>query len=523
MGLIINMPLSSLRKTINISDQIDAYDEREIPPERQEPPAARPGDLTYVHSVFYDPSRFETFPNRLLAQVRDAFPDQPLWQPEAVHPASLHGRMAVFSSLQTEKFLRDGYVAEIEPATFKGGKAPKRSLASQLAWDAFLVNASFAEAIADAVRKCRDQPGLDLVFRDPIVGAVAPIVGRLDKGNPKIDPTVLCRQGNLLVGPRAILQLPRADQQPVVAYPAEPATLNSISKSGRELYSLWTSDSRIAIRRRVLKEVRSWLAHPDPDFDPEAALLWMLQTVAVLRIQATDWKGRERRSYVLSQPARVADGDPAQRTKSQDDQIEFAKLVDGLRDGRNDVCPIEIRRVPVTARADVISMLAGGIGLEDEAIWRDDLVHRDNLARQDLGSLAAWIGRLKRFHYATLNTGLAQLIEEIVTDSPNTLLELDLTGDDWSGARLVRSQLPDHIWRTLFEAVLYNDRGLTEFEVRYEWNDVPTEPAVIVPPEAGKDNAVITIAGPLLDLAPARRAWWRQQVGQFRAGGTLTI
>ncbi|WP_371420451.1 hypothetical protein [Tardiphaga sp.] len=517
------MPLSSLRKAASISDEIDTYDEREIPPELQEPPEARPGDVNYVHSVFYDPSRFETFPDRLLGQVRDAFPGQPLWRPEAVHPASLHGRMVVYSSLQTEKFVRDGYVAELEPPTFKGGKAPKRSPASQLAWDAFLVNASFAEAIADAIHKCHDQYGLDLVFKNPVVSALAPIVGKFAKGKPKIAPTVLCSHGKLLVGPRAILALPRANRQAVIAYPAEPTTVSTISKSGRELYSLWTSDSRIAIRRRVLKEIRSWLAHPNPDFDPEGALLWALQTVAILRVQATDWKGRERRSYVLSQRARVADGDPEQRTKSQDDQIEFAKLVDGLRGRRNDVCPIDIRRAPVTARADVISMMAGGIGLEDEAIWQDDLVHRDNLARQNLGSLAAWIGQLKRFHCATLSTGLARLIEEIVTDSPNTLLELDLTGDDWSGVNLVRAQLPDLIWRTLFEALLYNDRGVTEIEVRYEWNDVPTEPAVIVPPRAGLDADVITIAGPLLDLSPARRAWWRQQVAQFRAIGSLTV
>lgn len=516
------MPLSSLRKAADESNEMERYeDDQDIPPHLVEPPPARPGDLNYVHSVFYDPQRFETFPERLLTQVRAAFPNQPLWQPEAVHAASLHGRMKVFSSLQTEKFLRDGYVAEIEPATFKSGKAPKRSLTSQKAWDAFLVNASFAEAIAEAIRRSRGGHRPDYVFQDPIKSALAPIVGKVDRGNPAIDPTVLCRQGSLLLAPLAILTAPLADNASVIAYPAEPTTVNTVSKSGRELYSLWTSDSRDAIRRRVIMEVQSWVAHPEPDFDPEAALLWVLQTVAILRVQATDWKGRERRSYVVRDPDSRVVG--AWLSRAQDDQIEFASLLDGLRGGNDEVCPLEIRRAPVTAQADVIAALAGGIGLEDEAIWRDDFVHRDNLARQDLGSLAAWIGQLKRFHHATLSVALARLIEEIVTDSPTTLLELDRTGDDWSGARLVRAQLPDHIWTTLFNAVLHTDRGETEVEVRYKWNDVPTERAVIVPPNAGDDDTVITIAGPLLDLGPARRAWWRQQVGQFRATGSLTI
>jgi hypothetical protein len=516
------MPLSSLRKTTKEPNQMEIYDDdRDIPAHLLPPPAARPGDRNYLHSVFYDARRFETFPDRLMAQVRAAFPDQPLWQNEAVHASSLHGRMHVYSSLHTEKFRRDGYVAEIEPATYKGGKAPRRSPVSQDAWDAFLVNASFAEAIADAIRRCRDEHRLDVVFRDPIASAVAPIVGKLDRDNPAIDPTVLCHQGALLLGPGAILTTPCADHPPVIAYPAEPTTVSTTSKSGRELYSLWTSDSRLTIRQRVLEEVQAWIVHPDPDFDPEAALLWALQTVAILRVQATDWKGRERRDYVSRDPDSRAIG--AWRSKAQDDQVEFTKLLDGLRDGNDDVCPIEIRRAPVTARADVISALAGGVGLEDEAIWRDDSVHRDNLARQDLGSLAAWVGGLKRFHRATLTVALAQLIEEIVTDTPTTLQELEMTGDDWSGARLVRVQLPDHVWQVLFEAVLYGEHGQTEIEVLYEWNDVPTEPAVIVAPGAGHDDRVITIVGPLLDLTPARRAWWRQQVGQFRATGSLTI
>jgi hypothetical protein len=458
----------------------------------------------------------------LLAQVRIAFPDQPLWQTEPVHGASLHGRMHVYSSLQTAQFVRDGYVAEIEPAQFKSGKAQKRSPVSQQAWNAFLVNASFAEAIAEAIRIRRNEDRLDLVFRDPMASAVAAIVGKVEKGNPDIDPTVLCLQGNLLVAPGAVLAAPRADHPPIIAYPAEPTTLNTISTSGRELYPLWTSDSRKTIRKRVLEEVQAWIAHPDLDFDPEAALLWVLQTVAVLRVQATDWKGRERRNYVSRDPDPRVIG--AWRSRAQDDQMEFARLLDGLRDGNDDVCPIEIKRAPVSARADVISALAGGIGLEDEAIWRDDLVHRDNLARQDLGSLAAWIGRLKRYHRATLSVPLARLIEEIVTDSPTTLLELEMSGDDWSGARLVRAQLPDQIWRELFAAALYADRGQTEVEVQYEWNDMPTEQAAIVPPAPGQgDDKVIRIAGPLLDLSPSRRAWWRQQVGQFRARGSLTI
>lgn len=526
------MSFSELRKAAAKAGhyEMDTVDLRDVPPEFELPPDPVLGDRNYVYSVFYDPHRFDEFPERLMREVRDRFPQLPNWQAEPVHIDSLHGRMAAYSQSHTDRFLQFGYVAEIERPIFGSCKAPKRSAASQEAWDAFMVNASFAEAIADAIRKCRDKFKLKLVFRDPIADALAPTVGKvakkLSKAAKKRAPatTILCKSGKLLVPPRDLLAQPRYSRDAVVAYPAEPVTINTVSKTGRErgLYSRWTSDTRIRIRQRVLKEVRAWYLRPEADSSPEAFLLWALQTVAILRVQATDWKARERPSYVLSEAPLCADEAPA-RTKARDDEIEFTKILDGLRGKRTDLVPIQIRRVPVTARTDVISMLAGGIGLEDEAIWRDDHVLRDNLARQDLGSLAEWTGRLKRFHRATLSPALARLIEEILTDTPATLQELEMTGDDWSGPRLIRAQFPDNVWRALVDAALYCERGETDVDVRYNWNDDPTRPAVIVPVDGEDNEAKVVIAGPLLDLSAPRRAWWQQQVEQFRKTGSLTI
>ncbi|MGY3602767.1 MULTISPECIES: hypothetical protein [unclassified Bradyrhizobium] len=518
------MPFAELRKAAATveNNEVDVGEVRDIPPEFDLPRDPVPGDEAYVHSVFYDPRRFETFPDRLLQRVRNEFPKQPLWQAEPVHAASLHGRMAAYSWSHTEKFLRFGYVAELEPPVFRSGPSPKRSLRSQEAWNAFLVNASFAEAIADALRECRADYRLDWIFRYPHANALGPIVGKVDDGfrrardpddqgrAPEPGTTILCKQGTLLVAPRAILGERRNGLPVVIAYPADPVTLNTASKDGRALYSDWTSDTRREILDRVEREIRAWC---DVGFNPEAFLLWALQTVAILRVQATDWKGRERRAYVQ--------GDA--HAKRLDDEAELRlKLTEsGLE--QNDTCPIEMRRVPVAARADVISMLAGGIGLEDEAIWRDDHVHRDNFARQNLGNLAEWIGRLKRFHRATLSPSLARLIEEILTDTPDSLQELERTWDDWSGPRLIRAQFPDNVWQALVDATLYGGRGEIDVEVRYNWNDDPTQPAMIVPIE-GDDNAEeIVVAGPLLDLNAPRRAWWLQQVEQFRQNGSLTI
>ncbi|WP_420967121.1 hypothetical protein [Bradyrhizobium sp. B120] len=515
------MPFSELRRRAVATEDADVNsdDLRVIPPEFMLPSAPGPGDREYIHSVFYDTRRFETFPDPLLQQVRDEFPEQPLWQPEPVHAASLHGRMAAYGPSHIEKFLQFGYVAELEPPVYRSGRFPKRSPRSQMAWNAFRVNASFAEAIADAIRECRDHYKLDWVFHHPHITALAPIVGRVDDSFRKKDPdeiapepgtTILCRQGTLLVAPRAILRTRRNGRPPVIAYPADPVTLNTASTTGRAQYSNWTRDGRKDILNRVQQEIHAWCA---AGFNPEAFLLWILQTVAVLRIQATDCKGRERPSYVR--------GDV--HAKREDDQAEFRlKLGEsGLEKG--DACPIEMRRAPVTAQADVISMLAGGIGLEDEAIWRDNDVLRDNLARQDLGSLAGWIGRLKRFHRETFSPWHARLIEEILTDTPNILQELEMTRDDWSGPRLVRAQFPDDVWQGLVDTALYGERGETDVEVSYNWNGDPIQQATILSLEGDGNDARIVISGPLLDLSAPRRAWWREQLEQFRQSGSLTI
>ncbi|MBB2738358.1 MULTISPECIES: hypothetical protein [Bradyrhizobium] len=516
------MPFSELRKAAaSVEDHaVEEVELRPIPPEFEGPRVPAPRDPDYVHSVFYDPQRFETFPDRLLEKVRREFPGQPLWQPEPVHVASLHGWMATYSWSHTEKFLRDGYVAELEAPRFKSGPDQTRSLRSKQAWDAFLVNASFTEAIADALWECRPHYRLNWVFGYPHTNALAPIVGKVDdtyRRTRAVDDlvdtepgtTILCKKGTLLVGPRAILNRRRNGSPTAIAYPADPVTLTTAS-NGRSLYSGWTSNTRREILKRVKQEVRAWC---EAGFNPEAFLIWVLQTVAILRVQATDWKGRERPAYVQ--------GDADAKRRDDAAELDLKLTESGLQ--RGDDCPIEVRRAPVTARADVISMLAGGIGLEDEAIWRDNEVLRANLARQDIGSLAAWIGRLKRFHRETLSPWHARLIEEILTDTPVSLNELEMTGDDWSAPHLIRAQFPDDVWRGLVDAALYSERGETDVEVSYDWNDDPLQQAAILLNEGERNEEKVAITGPLLDLSARRRGWWSEQLEEFRQAGSLTI
>lgn len=504
------MPFADLRMP-NPPDEdheIDPRELRDIPPGWARIPG--PGDRDYIHSVFYDPRRFEIFPERLLQEVRDEFPEQPLWQTEPVHAASLRGRMAAYSPAAHRKFLRFGYVAELEEPVFGSGRFPKRSLTSKAAWNAFYVNASFAEGIADALRKCRDDYPIDWVFRDPHANALAPIVGLADENAATRGTTVLCSHGSLLVAPRAILNELRNGHAPVVGYSADAVTLNTASTRGRAGYSDWSNNTRREILHRLEDEVRAWC---NAGFNPEAFLLWALQTVAILRVQATDWKARERPAYIL--------GDADAKRRDVQAELDLKLTESGLE--RGDDCPIEMRRAPVTARADVISMLAGGIGLEDEAIWRDDEVLRANLARQEIGSLAEWIGCLKRSHRATLSPWYARLIEQIVTDTPTTLLELEMTGDDESALHLIRAQFPDDVWRGLVDAALYTERGETDVEVTYDWNNDPLQHAAILPNEGDGNEGRVIITGPLLDLSAPRRTWWHEQLRQFRQTGSLTI
>lgn len=505
------MPFSEHRRdAAPLEDyEADAVELRDIPPGWDLPPSPGPRKADYVHSVFYDPQRFETFPDRLLQQVRGEFPDLPLWQTEAVHAASLRGRMAAYSPAAHRKFLRFGYVAELEQAVFGSGKFPKRSLTSQAAWNAFFVNASFAEGIADALRKCRDDYPINWVFRDPHANALVPIVGLADENAPTRGTTMLCGHGNLLLAPRAILN-ERRNGDPVIGYSADAVTLKTASTRGRAGYGDWSSDTRREILDRLEYEVRAWC---NAGLNPEAFLLWVLQTVAILRVQATDFKGRERPAYIL--------GDADAKRRDVEAELDLKLTESGLEQG--DDCPIEMRRPPVTARADVISMLAGGIGLEEEAIWRDDEVLRANLARQEIGSLAEWIGRLKRFHRETLSPWHARLIEEILTDTPVTLNELEMTGDDWSAPRLIRAQFPDDVWQGLVDAALYTERGETDVEVSYNWNDDPLQQAAILLNQGERNEERMILTGPLLDLSAARRTWWHGQLEQFRRTGSLTI
>jgi hypothetical protein len=485
----------------------------------------------YVPSVFYDQERFssEADLERLRRALGLKFPKQKDWVFEPARAASLDGRMKLVSVSHTNHFLQYGYVAEIMLPAFKSGPAPARSIRSQQAWDAFLVNTVIAEAIVNA---CGELPEFRqrMIFKNPERGVLAPIVGKRFENDEPRGTTVLYHQKGMLFAPRGILTKPLAKGEQRTAYPADPVTTNTASTSGRAALELWTSDSRLRIRQRVKKEILAWSRLAEGPDVIDAHLMCIAQTLGVLRVQATEWKSRERRSYVLSEASTLASAQTNLRMKEDDVQEEFRKIMSDLKDGLNSFVAPTINRPPISARGDVISRLAGGIGLEDEAIWRDDQLHRDSLARYELGYLAQWVGELKRFHRATLNESLARLIDEIVSGVPDTLHELELTDDDWSGPWLIRAQFPVAIWEAMLDAIK-GPNSAGKVEVRYLWNKNPVEPMRILQKDddeyrddelATLEDDTVVIAGPLLDLSAQRRAWWKDQAELFRPTHSLT-
>ncbi|MGY4329437.1 hypothetical protein ACVWWG_003854 [Bradyrhizobium sp. LB7.2] len=496
---------------LEASEDADYVDGPDIPAHLDEQAPPQPWDDGYTHAVFFDPDRFPTDAERdeLLERVRRQFPENLRWSLEPVSALTLHGRMHIYSAYHTSHFQQNGYIAEIEPARFKSGPRARRSLRSQQAWDAFYANCTIAEAVTDAWQKLPAVLRENAVFEYPLVDAVAPIIGRFDDNDQAPGASVLYNYHGMLVAPRRLLAGRREGGEPWIAYPAEPVTVKTAFANGRRVLNAWTSDDRRRIRQRVYKEIRAWSELQGDRFRIDAILLWIVQTLAILRVQATEWKLRENPSYVRSGTREFEGDEHAFPSKAEFLREEFRSLTDGLRGELPNFCAPTIKRPPVTARADVISLLAGGIGLEDEAIWRDDRIQRDNLARQELGYVASWIGELKRFHRATLTAGIAQLIEQVVNDEGVSLQELEMA-DDRSGPCLIKAQFPVAVWRQMLDLAIETLQNSDRVEIQYRWNDIPTDPIVVL-----RDDDVIIIVGPLLDLSAERRAGWAARADEL--------
>lgn len=476
----------------------------------QEPRLPQPNEPDYGHSVFFDATRFPTAAEQdaLLERVRGQFPANLQWVPSPATAATLHGRMHLYSAYHTQKFERDGYVAEIERPRFKSGPAA-RSIRSQQAWDAFFATAVIAEAIVDASRKLPLARRRNLIFADPLMDALTPIVGKTHKEDDTPGVNVLCLHEDLLVALRSF-------NRPSVVYPADPVTCKTAFKNGRSRLSSLYSHDRRTIRRRIDAEIVAWSNHLEDAFSIDGLVLWIAQSLAVLRLQATEWKFRERPTYVKSGTREFANDPGAAATKDADVQAEFAGILDGLHRPKNFVAPT-IQRLFGYARTDVISVLAGGTGLEDENIWRDQDVARQAWSRSLLVHVAGWISELKRLHRATLTLPMAELMREIATGD---LFELNELSDDsdLSALALVKAQFPNAIWTEMLDIAVDLLNHVDAIEVRYRWNDNPIDPVRVERVE----NSIVVV-GPLLDLTAPKHDFWAGRAEQFREHGNLTI
>lgn len=507
MGLA---PLRAIAATFDNDETDNEYDGPDIPAHLDEPPPLQPWDADYTHCVFFDPDRFPTDAERdeLLARVRRQFPEHLRWCLDPVSAAALHGRMNIYSAYHTRVFQQNGYVAEIEPPRFESGP-PARSIRSQEAWDAFVVNAVIMEAIIDACRKLPPERQRNLVFRNALRDALTPICGLMDNADQTRGRNVLCDLGGLLVAPRSF------DRKQTV-FPADPVTWKWALKAGRTRFASFHAPTRRAIRRRADLEIRAWSELLEDDFNIDGLILWSTQNLALLRLQATEWKFRERPGYVKSGTALFAGHPDARATKRDYSTEHLQHIQNDLWVGGNYLAPAVTR--PFTSVLDDIrSILAGGIGLEDETIWRDDLTLRQSYSSGSLEAVAGWVSKLKRMHHATLTESMAILIQEVVTDELDHLAELT-DKDGQSALRLVRSQFPDAIWREILSIAINAPDHINAFEIRYRWNDNPTDPIALE-----RDGDAIVIVGPMIDLRTHDHALWGRRAEIFRDRGSLTI
>jgi hypothetical protein len=490
------------------SSEPDGY---EVLQSAVEPPEPQLGEPNYVHSIFYDAARFptESHQHAVLETVRNRFPDLD-WVMSPSTVPRLHMDMPLFAESHARQFENDGFVAELERPRPKSG--PRQRLQrGQQAWDAFLANVVIADAIAYV---CRKRPAVrrgNVIFPRPMNSAFIPMLGKSTKADKAIGTSILVADGEFLTAARTF-------SRNGIGYPAQPVTYNSALKDGRAAFGAWTSDTRRAVRRRVELELQAWADHLGDQFSADGLILWAAQTLGLLRIQATEWKFRERVDYVLSgAPAFLRNGlAHATRQEYSDDQMqEMTAEIEATLNAAQ-FAPA-LRRPADSALSDVVSILAGGIGLSDEQVDTDQSVARAHSARHGLGAVAEWVGRLRRFHHAMLTPDLAALLREAVTGEAFDLRELEWSGDDWSGPDLIRSQFPDATWMELLGYAEDCFEESESIEVRYAWNANPVDP-----PTVTRDGRVVIVTGPFLAIDLRVTGQWARKAERFRERRALT-
>ncbi len=502
--------LRAIAATFDNGENDYQYDGPDIPAHLDEAPPLQPWDADYTHCVFFNPDRFPTDAERdeLLARVRRQFPGYLRWCLDPVSAATLHGRMNIYSAYHTRLFQQNGYVAEIERPRFESGP-PARSIRSQGAWDAFLVNAVVAEAIIDACGELPAERQRNRVFRNAFTDALTPICGLMDQTDQTRGRNVLCDLGGLLVAPRTF------DRKRIM-FPADPVTCQWALKAGRTQFAKFYAPTRRAIRRRADLEIKAWSDFLGDEFSIDGLILWSTQNLALLRLQATEWKFRERPGYVKSGTALFAGHPDARGTKVDYANEQLQHIENDLWADGNYRAPA-LKRPAASILDDVRSILAGGIGLEDETIWRDDLTLCHAYSPQLLETVAAWISELKRMQHTPLTEFMALLVQEIVTGELDHLNGLT-DNDGLSALRLVRRQFPDAIWREMLNIAMNAPDHINALEVRYRWNDNPTDSIALE-----RDGDAIVIVGPMIDLRTNDHALWGRRAEIFRERGTLTI
>jgi hypothetical protein len=523
------MSLEALRtasKNSNADDDGDFYDPRP-PVDFDEPRPLQPGDREYSHFILYDQTRFRTEADRerLLAIVRERprkglvanVPSEPADLPWILVPATVDD-LSVEEQLctKTKQFREGGYILELDRLRF-GRRRPSYLKRSRAAWNAFNANVVIADAIFTACRELRPHRRGNIIFRNAQDRVLVPIIGRRNKHDFERGTTILAEHRGLLTAPRTF----DAER---VAYPADAHTFAAALKDGRcKAFPVWSINGRDEIIERMKIEIDVWAFALGPDFSMDGLVLYIAQTLALLRIQATEWGLRERLGYALSGTHWVAHNRNAQKTKNEFARGEIVgtrlELKPILRkDKRNFVMP-DIRRPPDSTRLDVLSILAGGVGLDDEQASRNDFIAQMNWSRSALGGLADWVSRLRRFHRESLTRPIADLIREMMTGEGYDLDDLHVIGSDiWSAAGLIRSQFPDQVWNKMIENAEHQFENTQSIDVSYCWNDDPIEPESI---ERHGDGLVIS--GPLLTVNGQSQGRWAQRAELFRQQGSLII
>ncbi|MBI2715687.1 MAG: hypothetical protein HYX37_14735 [Rhizobiales bacterium] len=497
------MGLADLRTSCNQDDDVDSLGPDDFP---EEPPKPRPGDPEYIHSVFYDEARFATEADRnaLLQTVRDRFPPGLEWVPSPATVSSLPTEMRFYGANHTKQFRQNGFVAELERPRFNSGRSHARSALSQKAWDGFCANAVMAEALADACLKVPQQRRGNVMFPDVYRDVLTPILGKADKLDDTPGTKLLAYHQRLLVAPRTFTVA-------CTAYLADPVTCRSAVTLGRSVLPSWTSDERRAIRRRMEHEIETWSNELGADFSSDGLVLWTAQALGVLRLQATEWRFRERLRYIISGEPEFANDERADPTKDDYVREEIRTIRDEL-EPRDDA--FVIRRPSCTTWYDIKSLLVGGIGLKHETS-HDIEPYYDPVEYSAccLRWLASWVSELRRFHSARLTGSLANLLQEIVTEQFDDISEYDR-----DVARLIRAEFPVAVWNEILAAARQCPERTEWIEVRYAWNENP-----VAAPVVERDGDAIVILGPLLTTNAQSQSWWAQRAELFRERRSLTM